>query len=132
MSNDRAIEVTETEPPISDAPWHEHGEPLDPNANTGPLPPLPEEPPAAEEPPPARRRWRFVPRSLSSRLVVFVTGLVLVVVTATGTATYLALKSFLMDRLRQQVQSTASQALLDPGVALGQSGQAVRGAQSPW
>src|SRR5215831_5520167 len=132
MSNDRAIEVTETEPPISDAPWHEHGEPLDPNANTGPLPPLPEEPPAAQEPPPARRRWRFAPRSLSSRLVVFVTGLVLVVVSATGTATYLALKSFLIDRLGQQVQSTASQPVL-PEVALdGGSGQAVRGAQSPW
>jgi len=131
MSNDRAIEVTETEPPISDAPWHEHGEPLDPNANTGPLPPLPEEPPAAEEPPPARRRWRFVPRSLSSRLVVFVTGLVLVVVTATGTATYLALKSFLIDRLGQQVQSTASQGLAELALPGGPQ-QAVHGAQSPW
>jgi len=108
MSNDRAIEVTETEPPISDAPWHEHGEPLDPNANTGPLPPLPEEPPAAEEPPPARRRWRFAPRSLSSRLVVFVTGLVLVVVSVTGVATYAALHSFLLGRLDQQLSETAS------------------------
>jgi len=132
MSNDRAIEVTETEPLNSDAPLHEDGELLDPGADTEPLPPVSEEPSAAEQPAPAPRRWRFVPRSLSSRLVVFVTALVLVVVSATGAATYLALKSFLMDRLRQQVQSTASQALLDPGVALGQSGQAVRGAQSPW
>src|SRR5215468_10178079 len=136
MSNDRAIEVTETDPPNSDAPWHEDGEPLDPGADTEPtepLPPVSEEPSAAEQPEPTGpRRWRFVPRSLSSRLVVFVTALVLVVVSATGAATYLALKSFLIDRLSQQVQSTASQPVL-PEVALdGGSGQAVRGAQSPW
>src|SRR5262249_12827244 len=109
MSNDRAIEVTETEPPISDAPWPEHGQPLDPNANTGPLPPLPEEPPVADEQSTERpRRWRWVPRSLSSRLVAFVVGLVLVVVTATGVATYAALHSFLLDRLDQQLNDTAS------------------------
>jgi two-component system OmpR family sensor kinase len=108
MSNDRAVEVTEVASPSSDAPWGEHGEPLDPNASTGPIPQVPEEPPAAEEPPPARRRWRFVPRSLSSRLVAFVVGLVLVVVTATGVATYAALHSFLLDRLDQQLSDTAS------------------------
>jgi two-component system OmpR family sensor kinase len=108
MSNDRAIEVTETEPPISDAPWHEHGDPLDPNANTGPLPPVPEEEPPAEVES-RRRRWRFVPRSLSSRLVVFVTGLVLVVVSATGAATYLALQSFLYNRLDQQLSGQSDQ-----------------------
>jgi two-component system OmpR family sensor kinase len=109
MSNDRAIDVTETEPPISDAPWHEHGELSDPAANAGPLPPVSEEPPAAEQPTPARpRRWRFVPRSLSSRLVVFVVGLVLVVVTAAGAATYFALRSFLYDRLDQQLTSLAA------------------------
>src|SRR6516165_6848584 len=110
MSNDRATEVTATEPPISDAPWQEHGEPLDPNANTGPLPPLPEEPPAADQE--ARehpRRWRFVPRSLSNRLVIFVTALVLVVVGATGAATYLALQSFLLNRLDQQLNGQSDE-----------------------
>jgi two-component system OmpR family sensor kinase len=109
MGNDRAIEVTQVAAPISDAPQHEHGEPLDPNANTGQPPELPEEPPAAHEQSPERpRRWRFVPRSLSSRLVVFVTALVLVVVSATGAATYLALQSFLVNRLDQQLNETAS------------------------
>ena len=133
MSNDRAIEVTETESPISDAPWHEHGEPLDPNANTGPLPPLPEAPPAAEEPPPARRRWRFVPRSLSSRLVVFVTGLVLVVVSVTGIATYAALHSFLLGRLDQQLNETASVGSINNllGAHLG-SGTGLHNPQTVW
>jgi two-component system, OmpR family, sensor kinase len=105
MSNDRAIEVTETAPPVHDAPWHEPGEPLDPAASTDPLPHVPEEPPAAEQ----RRRWRFLPRSLSSRLVLFVVALVLVVVTATGAATYFALQSFLLNRLDQQLNGQSDQ-----------------------
>jgi two-component system OmpR family sensor kinase len=108
MSNDRAIEVSEVASPTSELPSQEHGEPLDPNASTGPVPQLPEEPAAEEQPTPARGPWRFLPRSLSSRLVVFVTALVLVVVSATGTATYLALQSFLYDRLDQQLEETAS------------------------
>jgi two-component system, OmpR family, sensor kinase len=127
MSTDRAIEVTETAPPTPDASWDGRGEPLDPTANTEPLPPIAEQEQAAPQP----RRWRFVPRSLSSRLVIFVVGLVLVVVTAAGSATYLALRSFLMDRLNQQVQSTASQGL--PAPALGGSpAQSFRAAQVPW
>lgn len=108
MSDDRAVDVTELASATSDLPWHEHGEPLDPNANTGPLPQVPEEPPEAEPPTPTRRRWRFLPRSLSNRLVIFVTALVLVVVSATGTATYVALQSFLYQRLDQQLATLAS------------------------
>jgi two-component system, OmpR family, sensor kinase len=122
MSNDRAIEVTDTAPPTPDASWDERGEPLDPAASTDPLPHVPEEPPAAEP-----RRWRFLPRSLSSRLVLFVVGLVLIVVTATGSATYLALKPFLMDRLSQQVHSTAFQNLGPIGQLRGLSA-----GQTPW
>jgi two-component system OmpR family sensor kinase len=50
-----------------------------------------------------------VPRSLSSRLVVFVVTLVLVVVSATATATYIALHSFLLDRLDQQLNGQSDQ-----------------------
>jgi two-component system OmpR family sensor kinase len=63
------------------------------------------------EPPPARRRWPFVPRTLTSRLVVGVVVLVVVVVLAAGAATYAALGSFLTDRLDQQVATSASQNL---------------------
>lgn len=104
MSNDRGIEVTEVGPPVEDAPWHEHGEPLDPGAITGPLPPVVETPPATPQP----RRWRFLPRSLSSRLVAFVVALVVAVVAATGAATYAALHSFLIGRLDQQLNQTAN------------------------
>ncbi len=53
-----------------------------------------------------RRRWRVAPRTLTSRLVVGVVSLVLVVVVAAGGATYVALGSFLTDRLDQQVASS--------------------------
>jgi two-component system, OmpR family, sensor kinase len=133
MSNDRAIEVTETAPPVQDAPWQEPGEPLDPNANTGALPPLPEETSAEEQPTPARRAWRFLPRSLSSRLVVFVTALVLVVVSATGTATYVALQSFLYDRLDQQLEDTASvSSILDLLNARPGAGAGLHNPQTVW
>jgi two-component system OmpR family sensor kinase len=104
MSNDR-VEVSETGPPTQNAPWEPHGESLTPEFEVPP----PEPPPAEPDPaPPKPRRWRFVPRSLSSRLVAFVVGLVVVVVAAAGAATYLALKSFLYERLDQQLSTTAS------------------------
>jgi two-component system OmpR family sensor kinase len=55
-----------------------------------------------------RRRWRFVPRSLSGRLVAGVVALVALVVVATGAATYYTMRSYLYDRLDQQVQSISS------------------------
>ena len=48
-----------------------------------------------------------VPRTLASRLVAGVVALVLVVVSVTGLATYLALKHSLFQRLDQQLESTA-------------------------
>src|SRR4051812_29666534 len=58
---------------------------------------------------PAPRRRRLWLRSLTSRLVVGVVALVVVLVSAVGGCTYFALKSFLLDRLDQQVQSAAGQ-----------------------
>ncbi|MDT4932950.1 MAG: two-component system, OmpR family, sensor kinase, partial [Pseudonocardiales bacterium] len=54
------------------------------------------------------RRWRLVPRSLTARLVTGVVSLVVVLVLATGTATYFALQSFLYKRLDQQLTAAAS------------------------
>jgi two-component system OmpR family sensor kinase len=59
-------------------------------------------------PAPRTRRWRLLPRSLTSRLVSGVVVLVVVLVISIGAATYLALKSFLYHRLDQQVQSVSS------------------------
>lgn len=59
---------------------------------------------------PARspRRWRYLPRSLTARLVTGAVALVIVVVLATGVGTYFALRAFLFERLDQQVQQVAS------------------------
>jgi two-component system OmpR family sensor kinase len=57
---------------------------------------------------PSTRRWRFAPRSLTVRLVVGVVALVAIVVVATGIGTYIALRSFLYQRLDQQLQQTAA------------------------
>ena len=57
-------------------------------------------------PPPARPKRRRL-RSLTSRLVVGVVSLVVVLVLATGAGTYFALSSFLYARLDQQLRSTA-------------------------
>ncbi len=101
MSNERGIEVTETVPPAQDE-WDEFGEPLDPGPPTGPQA-------QALDPAPAKiRAWRLLPRSLSNRLVVFVVALVIVVISVTGACTYVALKSFLYNRLDQQVISLAN------------------------
>ncbi len=126
MSSDRAFDVSQTHPPDDGAPW-DHlgesgdpaGEPVDPGAWDPVDAPTDDTPPSSmyevgasdTEPPPAkpeRRRWKFLPRSLSSRLVLFVVALVVVVVTAAGSATYLSLKSFLYNRLDQQLTTTAT------------------------
>src|SRR4051794_3447544 len=94
---------------------------------------------AQETPPPAPlhaesllpaqppRRQRLGRRSLTSRLVVGVVALVMLIVTITGTGTYFALRYFLNQRLDDQVQSTVGGNALgelfgvatvpDPGVA---------------
>src|SRR3954468_4298613 len=63
------------------------------------------------ESPPTRRRFWL--RSLQSRLVFGVVGLVLVLVVAIGASTYFALRSFLATRLDQQLQSTISSASVE-------------------
>jgi two-component system OmpR family sensor kinase len=54
----------------------------------------------------ARAIW---PRTLGGRLVAGALALVLVIVLSVGAATYLALRSFLVDRLDQQLQGTVDQ-----------------------
>src|SRR6476469_852985 len=59
-------------------------------------------------------RWRrgregLGPRSLTARLVVGVVALVIVLVSAIGAGTYIALRSFLLARLDQQLKTAASQ-----------------------
>jgi len=138
MTDDRGldIDVAENHPPRPAAPWDEHAEPLDPNSTGAPGqhpagPPPGWMPPAAEDAPPLRRRWRFVPRSLSSRLVAFVVALVLVVVAAAGTATYVALRSFLINRIDQQLANTATTDSLQS--MLGQHfGPGLRPPQTVW
>jgi two-component system OmpR family sensor kinase len=51
---------------------------------------------------------RLAPRSLTGRLVTGVVSLVVVLVAVTGACTYVALHSFLYDRLDQQVESAAT------------------------
>ncbi len=105
MSNERGIEVTETVPPAQDE-WDEFGEPLDPGL--APVLQL-QDADLAQRPATAQPcTWRLLPRSLSSRLVAFVVALVIVVVTTAGGATYVALKSFLYNRLDQQVGTLAT------------------------
>jgi two-component system OmpR family sensor kinase len=54
-----------------------------------------------------RRLAPLVPHSLTVRLVAGVVALVIALVAVTGTSTYVALSSFLYDRLDQQVQTAA-------------------------
>jgi two-component system OmpR family sensor kinase len=60
-----------------------------------------------------RRRRRFLPRSLTGRLVTGVVVLVVIVVLSAGIGTYFALRSFLFERLDQQVQSSASEGSIE-------------------
>ena len=86
----------------------------DPIAPTDPLPPPFSAPTGAERsrPDPAPRSRRIGPRSLTSKLVIGVVSLVVVLVLAVGGGTYFFLKSFLGNKLDQQLQSTVSQGLL--------------------
>jgi two-component system OmpR family sensor kinase len=61
-------------------------------------------------PPPRQRLWL---RSLTSRLVVGVVALVIVLVAAIGSGTLYALRSFLDNRLDQQLESTATEGSVD-------------------
>ena len=79
----------------------------------------------SEELPAAVRPQRLGRRSLTSRLVVGVVSLVAILVMIIGACTYLALRSFLSNRLDDQLESTASgsldvlfgtSTLPDPGV----------------
>jgi two-component system OmpR family sensor kinase len=101
MSNDRAVEVSETGASTQDASWVDAGEPLFAEHAGAPPKLRPPAPPSGPQPP--RRRWQLLPRSLSGRLVTFVVALVVIMVTAAGAATYVALQSFLFDRLDQQL-----------------------------
>jgi two-component system OmpR family sensor kinase len=125
MSNERGIEVTETVPPPQDE-WDEFGEPLDP----GPAP-LPQQQATEVARPTKNRAWRIVPRSLSSRLVVFVVALVVVVISVTGACTYAALHSFLINRIDQQLSDTASPDSLENMLNV-HIGAGLRNPQSVW
>jgi two-component system OmpR family sensor kinase len=90
----------------------------------------------------ASPRWRWLPRSLTARLVTGVVALVVIVVMATGTGTYLALRSFLYDRLDQQVASVADSNQNDVAECIGDarfrcgltgtSGSTLRAPQVEW
>jgi len=106
---------------------------------TAPPPPAPELfPNVAPTPAPAPEsnrpaKWtvsRFLPRTLGTRLVLFVVALVVFLVGSIGTATYLAVRSSLGHRLDQQLESTVSsqQALTD---MLTQPTEPISGIQSP-
>jgi two-component system, OmpR family, sensor kinase len=116
MSSDPSVDAIGVAPPPN--PWPGDAEPVDPNSSAPP-PPGWSAPPSAPEVPERRARgWRFLPRSLTGRLVAFVVSLVVVLVLATGFGTYYALRSFLISRLDQQLQSTASgsiEQLFGPG-----------------
>jgi two-component system OmpR family sensor kinase len=66
-------------------------------------------PPVTAELPAPPRRSRLWLRSLTSRLVVGVVALVVLIVAAIGSATYYFLRSYLLNRLDQQVISAAQQ-----------------------
>jgi two-component system OmpR family sensor kinase len=78
---------------------------------------------------PARPKRRLGVRSLTARLVIGVVALVIVLVSAIGTATYFALRSSLYDRLDQQLQSTANENLNQLFMGGPQIGPAVHGPQ---
>lgn len=66
-----------------------------------------------DQPPAPRRRWRFLPRSLTGRLVTGVVALVVIVVLSAGVGTYFALRQFLFERLDQQLQSSAGDSSIE-------------------
>ncbi len=103
MSSDPSVDAIGVAPPTQT--WAGDVEPVDPN-DAAPAAWDEQLPYPAERPP---RRWRLAPRSLTGRLVTGVVSLVVVLVLATGIGTYFALRSFLLNRLDQQLQTTAGQ-----------------------
>ncbi|MEP7021031.1 MAG: histidine kinase dimerization/phospho-acceptor domain-containing protein, partial [Pseudonocardiales bacterium] len=102
MSDDPSADAIDVAPPPE--PWPGDAQPVDPNGPPEPWIPPPPKP--TEEPAPRRH---LLPRSLTGRLVSGVVALVAVLVLATGAGTYYALRSFLLNRLDQQVLATANQ-----------------------
>ncbi|MCW2495404.1 HAMP domain-containing sensor histidine kinase [Jatrophihabitans sp.] len=103
--------------------------PYDVEPSTALPPPIAFDDEALREPRPPRRQvnWRaWLPRSLTARLVAGVVTLVLVLVVMTSGGTYLALRSFLNDRLGQQVDSAAQSAAGSPCFAAIVAGAAPR------
>jgi two-component system OmpR family sensor kinase len=92
--------------------------------------------PSSPEPDPtvAKSRRRLGPRSLTARLVVGVVALVVVLVAVISGGTYLALSSFLGERLDQQLQTTAGSSTLKRTLLDGdvQGGPAVQAPQNVW
>jgi two-component system OmpR family sensor kinase len=81
-----------------------------PPPTTPPADPRPAQPPWEEPPAAAPQRFRRLgPRSLISKLTIGVVSLVVVLVVIISAATYYSLRSFLDQRLDQQVTSTAAQ-----------------------
>lgn len=104
--------MTTPPPPLSAPEFPASAFDVVPPPPSGPLPvPAPD---PAPEPAPRPRRWAVFPRSLTNKIVVGVVTLVFVVVCATGAGTYLALHSFLYQRLGQQVDAAASSAAASP------------------
>jgi two-component system OmpR family sensor kinase len=66
--------------------------------------PPPPAPPGARR---SRRRW-WLPHTLTARLAAGAVALVVVIVVAIGLGTYFSLRSFLYERLDQQLQTTAA------------------------
>jgi two-component system OmpR family sensor kinase len=140
MSSHPSIDAVGATPPVE--PWPGAAQPVDPNNPFAPPPGwiAPQSVADGAETPP--RRWRFLPRSLTGRLVAFVVSLVIVLVFATGIGTYYALRSFLINRLDQQVGGVAdaNQQSLEHCLATGQqqcfiggrTGSGVRALQRTW
>ena len=126
MNREPAIDVTP-------APLDAAAEPWDPNVSTE-WDQVPQSEATPADPPPvklSRRRWRLVPRTLTNRLVLGVVSLVVVLVLGIGTATYVALHSFLLNRLDQQLAETARPEAL-ASLVNHRFGQGVQGPQAVW
>jgi two-component system, OmpR family, sensor kinase len=79
-----------------------------------------------------KSRRRFVPNSLTGRLVLGVVALVIVLVATIGSSTYLLLRAFLYERFDSQLTSTAEQNASSISRAFGGSAQLVSAGQRMW
>jgi two-component system OmpR family sensor kinase len=98
---------------------------------------VPEPPPAAadetlRQPPDRRRPRRFLPRTLTSRLVVGVVSLVVAIVLLIGGGTWYSFRSFLGARLDQQLETTANGPLRNLFMGQQQTPPDVRAPQDVW